>query len=236
MIKTKQFDSFRDVGNPVTAARVYNHQKADELIFLDITASVEERSTLFDIIEEVSEECFMPFAVGGGIKSLEDITRLIQHGADKVIINSYAIENPEFIRQAAEKFGSSTIVVSIDVRQHRDGSYEVYTHRGQTAVGKDPVTVAKQMEAMGAGEIMITSINKEGTMEGLDLLLTKQVVEAISVPVIASGGVGELSDFQKGFEVAGASAVAAGSIFHFTDQSPIMTKNYLLNNNANVRK
>lgn len=234
MIKTIQFGTFRDVGDPVTAARVYNAQRADELLFLDISASTEGRRTLFEIVEKAAEECFMPLGVGGGITTIEDIREVLQHGADKVIINTAAVENPAFIRKAVERFGSSTIVVSIDVRQHASGQYEVFTHSGTKATGRDPVAWAQEMERVGAGEMMITSIDREGTMKGLDTPLVTSVARAVSVPVIASGGVGQLSDFKDGFE-AGATAVAAGSIFHFTDQSPIMTRNYLTHVHANVR-
>jgi cyclase len=234
MIKTKQFDSFRDVGDPITAARVYDAQRADELLFLDISASTEGRGTLIDIVKAASDECFMPLGVGGGIRSVDDMRQLLLCGADKVIINTAAIEDPILIENSARHFGSSTIVVSIDFRRSTDGSYQVYTRRGTNPTGLDPVAWATEAARRGAGEIMITSIDHDGMMDGLDLELIKKVARAVTVPVIASGGVGVLIDFQKGFE-AGASAVAAGSIFHFTDQSPIMTRNYLYNNGVAVR-
>lgn len=234
MIKTIQFDSFRDVGDPITAARVYDAQRADELLFLDISASTDGRAILFDIVKEVSAECFMPLGVGGGIRTIEDMRRLLVNGADKVIINTAAIEDPNLITAAAERFGSSTIVVSIDTRKKNEGGYEVYSRRGTVATGLDPVVWAKKAAELGAGEIMIMSIEQEGTMKGLDLDLVQTVCSAVSVPVIASGGVGHLSDFEQAF-AAGASAVAAGSIFHFTDQSPIMTRSYLYNNGVAIR-
>ncbi len=234
MIKTVKFGESRDVGDPVTASRVYNAQRADELLFLDISASQEKRGTLLDIVSAAAEETFMPFGVGGGINSLEDIREILKSGADKVIINTAAVEIEGLVEKAAKKFGSSTIVVSIDVKKNKNNEYEVYTHSGQKGTGLDPVAWAKEVEKLGAGEIMITSIDFDGTMQGLDLELVKSITKNVSIPVIAAGGVGELSDFQKGFE-AGATAVAAGSIFNFTDQSPIMARNYLTHHNANVR-
>lgn len=235
MIKTIQFDKYRDVGDPITTARVYNAQRADELMFLDISASLEERKILLNIVRESAEECFMPLSVGGGIRSLEDIRLLLQNGADKVVINTAAFLKKGFIKEAAEKFGSSTIVVSIDVKKNENGKYEVYIYGGKKATGLDPVDWAKEVEAQGAGEIMITSIDKEGTMEGLDIELIKSISNAVTIPVIASGGVGSLEDYQFGFEKGGANAVAAGSILHFTDQNLIMTRNYLTHQKVNVR-
>ncbi len=234
MIKTVRFDAYRDVGDPVTAARVYNDMRADELIFLDITASTEGREALRSVITKVAEECFMPLAVGGGIRTCEDIRQTISSGADKVIINTAALENPDFINEATARFGSSTIVISIDVRYDGNSKPEVFSHRGTKATGRHPVEWAKEVSDRGAGEIMITTIDREGTMTGLDLNLIAAVVGAVNVPVIAHGGVGSLSDYKKAYDL-GAMAVAAGSIFHFTDQSPIMTRNYLYNNGAYVR-
>ena len=234
MIKTIQFGSFRDVGDPVNAAKIYNAQRADELLILDISASTEGRKTLYDIIHQVAEECFMPLGVGGGIRTPEDIRKLLNIGADKVVINTAAVENPTFIKEASEKFGSSTIVLSIDVKKNKDGKHEVFIKSGKLATGLDPIEWAKKMEKAGAGEIMITSVDNEGKQNGLDINLVENIVKEVSVPVIASGGVGQLSDFQSAYNV-GATAVAAASIFHFTDQSPIMARNYLTTNKANVR-
>lgn len=234
MVKTIQFDAYRDVGDPVTAARIYNDMRADELILLDITASTEGRETLRTILTQVAEECFMPLAVGGGIRTCEDIRQSILSGADKVIINTAALENPDFINQAAARFGSSTIVVSIDVRYDTQGNAVVFSHRGTKNTGRYAVDWAKEVARRGAGEIMITAIEREGTMSGLNLDLVESVAAAVTVPVIAHGGVGSLADFKNAYTV-GAMAVAAGSIFHFTDQSPIMTRNYLYNNGAYVR-
>lgn len=235
MIKTKQFRDFRDVGDPITAARVYDAQRADELIFLDISASKEKRTILLDVVSAAAEECFMPLGVGGGVRTIEDIRTLLSSGADKVIINTAAVERPDFIAEAAERFGSSTLVISIDAKLREGGGYEVMTKGATEKTGLDPVQWAKTAEKKGAGEIMITSIDHEGMMNGLDLELIKAVTQAVSIPVIASGGIGSLNDFVEGFTEGGASAIAAGSIFHFTDQSPIMTRNYLYNNKIAVR-
>ncbi|MFC1723148.1 glycosyl amidation-associated protein WbuZ [Nanoarchaeota archaeon] len=227
MIKTVNFDNYRDVGDPVTCAKVYDSQGADELIFLDITASVENRSTLLDIVTKTAEQCFMPLAVGGGIKTVDDIRKLLRSGADKVTINTAAVENPDLIREAAEVFGNSTIVVSIDVRKNSCDCYEVFTHRAQKATGLDPVEWAKKAEKLGAGEILITAVDCEGRMEGYDLQLTKAVAEAVGIPVIAHGGAGKLQDLADVLAFGKASAVAAASIFHFTDQSPIKAHSFL---------
>ncbi|OGD71828.1 imidazole glycerol phosphate synthase subunit HisF [Candidatus Collierbacteria bacterium RIFCSPHIGHO2_02_FULL_49_10] len=234
MVKSVRFGGYRDVGHPVTTAKIYDAQRADELIFLDISASREERRTLFDYVRQVAEECFMPLGVGGGITSVEDIRELLKSGADKVVINTAAIENPELVRKAALRFGSSTIVVSIDVKKTQDGKYEVFIRGATTSTGLDPVTWAKEVEGLGAGEILITSVDQEGTMAGYDTILIRNVAEAVSIPVIAHGGAGKLSDFKEAI-VAGASAVAAASIFHFTDQSPIKTRKYLHDAGVNVR-
>lgn len=234
MVKTINFSAMRDVGDPVTSARIYNHQTADELVFLDISETKEDKKILFDIITKVAEECFMPLAVGGGIRSVEDIRRLLQAGADKVAINSYAVENPQFIREASLIFGSSTIVVSIDVKKNSQGSYEVYIKNGKEATGLYPVEWAKEAERQGAGEILITSIDKEGTMGGYDFSLIESVAKSVSIPVIASGGAGKLEDFYEAIN-KGVSAVAAASIFHFTDQSPIKVRTYLKYRGVDMR-
>ncbi len=226
MVKTINFSALRDVGDPVTSARIYNHQTADELVFLDISETKEDKKILFDIITKVAEECFMPLAVGGGIRSVEDIRRLLQAGADKVIINTHAVGNPGFIREASLVFGSSTIVVSVDAKKNSHGEYEVYIKNGKEPTGLDPVKWAKEAERQGAGEILITSIDQEGTMKGYDFSLVKAVAKSISIPVIANGGAGKLEDFYDAITMGGVS-VAAASIFHFTDQSPIKVRTYL---------
>lgn len=235
MVKTVQFDKMRDVGNPVTAAKIYDAQIADELVFLDINASVEERKFLRDIINRVTEECFMPFAVGGGVKSLEDIQELLKIGADKVVINSAAVENPSLIKEAAKKFGSANIVVSIDYKINKDNKNEVYTHRGKKPTGLDPIAWAKEVEKLGAGEIIITSIDREGTMDGYDLDTLTKITESVGIPVVAHGGAGTLTHLKEGFTIGNASGVAAASIFHFTDQSPIKARQFLANEGVNIK-
>jgi len=233
LVKTIRFDEFRDVGSPVTTAKIYDAQRADELLFLDIDASEQGRGTLKEIVQRVSQECFMPLGVGGGIRSIQDIKELLASGADKVVINTAAVEHPEFVRHASRKFGSSTIVVSMDIKED-NGVYRVYTHGGSKATDLDPVTWAKEVQDLGAGELMINSIDRDGVMEGLDIPMIEKVKAAIQIPLIVGGGVGKLDDFKKGFD-AGASAVAAGSIFHFTDQSVIKTRKFLVGLGCSVR-
>lgn len=233
MVKSRQFGNYRDTGNPITAARVYDAQRADELIFLDISASTPAaagRAILFDIIKEVSAECFMPLGVGGGIRSVDEIRQLLKNGADKVVINTAAHTAPGLIQDAAEIFGSSTIVASIDVK---NGT--VWIKGGTENTGEEPIAWAKTMEAAGAGEIFLTSIDRDGVMAGYDIELIRSVADAVSIPVIASGGVGTLEDLQRGIEDGHASAVAAASIFHFTDQSPIKARKYLVDHGVAVR-
>lgn len=225
-VKGKQFKDLIDTGNPITAARVYDAQTVDELIFLDISATNENRNIFFDIISRVAEECFMPLTVGGGVKNLEDISKLLRAGADKVSINSAAVDNPGFLRKAAEEFGSANIVVAIDVRLIK-GKYEVFTHGGKKATNIEAIGWAKRTAEMGAGEILLTSIDREGTKQGYDLDLIKAVTKSVRVPVIANGGVGTLQHLVEGIKIGGASAVAAASIFHFTDQSPIKARAYI---------
>jgi cyclase len=226
-IKTIRFDSIRDVGNPVTAARVYDAQGADELIFLDITASDEGRDTLFDVVAQTAEQCFMPLTVGGGVRTVADIRRLLQAGADKVSINTAAVERPDFIREAGDMFGRQCIVISIDAKRQPPEQYEVYTYRGTQPTGLHPVEWAQQMADYGAGEILITAIDRDGTMEGYDLDLVRAVADAVTVPVIASGGCGTLQHLVEGITVGHASAVTAASLFHFTDQSVIKAKTFM---------
>lgn len=237
MVKTVNFNSLRDVGDPITSARIYNHQTVDELVFLDISEITENKKILYDIITKVAEECFMPLTVGGGIRSIADIRKLLEAGADKVSINTGAVENPSLIKEAAEVFGSSTIVVSVDAKKNPEmkTGYEVYIKNGKFPVGLDPVQWAKEAEKLGAGEIMITSIDQEGTMNGYDLNLIRLVAEAVSIPVIAHGGAGKLEDFYEAIKNAKASAVAAASIYHFTDQSPIKVRTYLKYRQIEIR-
>lgn len=226
-VKTIKFGTIRDVGNPVTAVRVYDAQGADELIFLDITASSEGRDTLFDIVAQTAEQCFMPLTVGGGVRSLGDIRQLLRAGADKVSINTAAVENPQFIKEAADSFGSQCIVVSIDARQMAPKGYEVFTYRATKPTGLDPVEWARRAVDCGAGEIFITAVDRDGTMEGYDLGLVRSVAAAVTVPVVASGGCGTLQHLVDGIRIGHASAVSAASLFHFTDQSVIKAKTFM---------
>lgn len=235
MVKGKNFDNFRDVGNPVTAAKVYNAQKVDELIFLDICPSIESREKVYSIIKEVATECFMPLTVGGGIKNCDDIKLFLDIGADKIAINSSAVRNPDLIREASEMFGNQCIVVSIDYKKNNCGELEVFIDAGKTPTGISPLEHIIKCVNNGAGEILLTNIDNEGTMNGYDMEFIKYVSENIKVPVIASGGAGTLEHFHLVLSETNASAVSAGSIFHFTDQSPIKARFYLSNSGVNVR-
>lgn len=226
-VKTIKFDAVRDVGNPITAARVYDAQGADELIFLDITASSEGRGTLYGIVAQIAEQCFMPLTVGGGVRNIRDIRQLLQAGADKVSINTAAVENPAFVRDAAEAFGRQCIVVSIDARVLAPRRYEVFSYRATKSTGLNPIEWAKRMADSGAGEILITSVEQDGTMKGYDLELVRAVADAVGVPVIASGGCGTLQHLVDGITHGHASAVSAASLFHFTDQSVIKAKSFM---------
>ncbi len=236
-VKGRNFTNFRDTGNPLTAARVYDAQGADELIFLDITASSENRNILFGLVEKTASNCFMPLTVGGGIRNVNDIRKCLQAGADKTSINTAAVENPNFITEGAKIFGDQCMVISIDVRgDGKKEKYEVYTHAGSEATGLNPVEWAKKAEKLGAGEILITSIDREGTMTGYDLNLVRSIVDSVKIPVIAQGGVGTLQHLVEGVTIGHASAVSAASIFHFTDQSVIKARAYMKEAGLNVRQ
>jgi cyclase len=235
MIKTRQFGDYRDVGNPKTVAKVYDAQKADELVFLDITASVENRHFLFDIINTVSDQCFMPLTVGGGIKTIQQAREMLQNGADKISLNSEAVLRPDLIKEMSKEFGRSTVVVSIDYRKNSENNDEVFILRGKQATGLNPVEWSKKVEELGAGEILLTSIDREGMMNGYDLEMIKQVSENVMIPIIASGGVGTLQDLVDGITIGKASAVAAASIFHFTDQSIIKAHAFMKERGLEVR-
>ena len=215
VVKGVQFVGLRDAGDPVEQARVYDAAGADELTFLDITASHENRDTILDVVARTAEQCFMPLTVGGGVRQVEDIRRLLLAGADKVSINSAAVARPEFVREAAEKYGDQCIVVAIDARQTAPGRWEVFTHGGRKATGLEAVGWARRMTKFGAGEILLTSMDRDGTKSGFDLELTRAVSDAVPVPVVASGGVGTLDHLVDGVLKGGASAVLAASIFHF---------------------
>ena len=215
VVKGVNFVGLRDAGDPVEQAKLYDAQGADELCFLDITASHEGRDTLYDMVSQVAESCSIPFTVGGGVRTVEDIRKLLLAGADKVGINTAAVNNPEFVREAAQKFGSQCIVVAIDVKKADSGKYEIFTHGGRNATGLDAIEWAKKMVDYGAGELLVTSMDRDGTGEGFNIDMTKVIVDAVSVPVIASGGVGTKEHFVEGFRDAGASALLAASVFHF---------------------
>jgi cyclase len=215
VVKGVRFIDLVDAGDPVEQARVYDRAGADELCFLDITASHENRETIYDVVARTAEECFMPLTVGGGVRTLDDIRRLLLAGADKVSINTAAVHAPEFVQAAAEKFGSQCIVVAIDAKSVGPERFEVFTHGGRRATGIDAVAWARRMTGYGAGEILLTSMDRDGTKIGFDIPLTRAIADAVPVPVIASGGVGSLEHLVEGVRHGHASAVLAASIFHF---------------------
>ncbi|MBE7732613.1 imidazole glycerol phosphate synthase subunit HisF [Devosia faecipullorum] len=217
VVKGVQFVDLVDAGDPVEAARAYDAAGADELTFLDITASHEGRDTIFDVVARTAEHCFMPVTVGGGVRSIEDIRKLLLAGADKVAINSAAVNDPDFIARAADKFGNQCIVVSVDAKQRSDGGegWEIHTHGGRKPTGIDAVEFAARMVERGAGELLVTSMDRDGTRSGFDLKLTRAIADSVEVPVIASGGVGTLQHLVEGVIEGHASAVLAASIFHF---------------------
>lgn len=234
LVKGIRFDSWRRVGSAVQAVKVYNMREVDELVFLDIAATVDSRSPDFHTVDELADECFMPLTVGGGVRSVEDVGRLLRVGADKVSLNTAAVETPELIREAASRYGTQCVVVSIDARRTQHG-YEAYTHAGTRPTGRCPAELAVQVEHLGAGEIFLTSIDRDGTMEGYDLDLTARVSRAVAIPVIASGGAGSYEHMAEALSTGGASAVAAASIFHFTQQTPREAKQYLKSRGFHVR-
>jgi len=235
LIKGVRFhENFREAGNPATTAKVYNSYGADELIFLDIQASIESRKTVVDIIDRVSEEIFMPFTVGGGIRTLEDINNLLRIGADKISINTAAVEKPGFIREAARRFGDQCIIVSIDYKEIKPGVFRVFTHGGNKATDFDPLEWALKMQDSNCGEILLCSIDRDGTMSGYDLEMIRRVSEKLDIPVIASSGAGSLQDCIDAFKI-GASAITISSMFIFTDHSPIKVRSYLWSKNVDVR-
>ena len=237
VVKGVQFVDIRDAGDPVEIARRYDEQGADELTFLDITASHEDRETMVHVVEEVAGQVFIPLTVGGGIRKVEDIRRLLNAGADKVAINTAAVHNPEFVKEAAERFGSQCIVVAIDAKQVSDKPkrWEIFTHGGRKPTGIDAIAWARKMVAYGAGEILLTSMDRDGTKKGFDLDLTNAISEAVSVPVIASGGVGNLEHLVEGVKQGHADAVLAASIFHFGEYTIEEAKRKMAANGIEVR-
>jgi len=215
VVKGVNFVDLIDAGDPVEQAKVYDRAGADELTFLDITASSDNRDTIYDVVNRTAEACFMPLTVGGGVRQVEDIRKLLLAGADKVSINTAAVHRPEFVREAAEKFGSQCIVVAIDAKQTGPGRFEIFTHGGRNPTGIDAVEWARRMASYGAGEILLTSMDRDGTKQGFNIPLTRAVADAVTIPVIASGGVGTLEHLVEGIRDGHATAVLAASIFHF---------------------
>jgi cyclase len=226
VVKGVNFENLVDAGDPVAQAKFYYEQGADELCFLDIAATDENRGVILDVVKKVAQVCFIPFTVGGGIKEIQDFSNLLKCGADKVSVNSAAIKNPKLISEAASKFGSQCVVVAIDAKKNESGNYEIFTHGGKKPTGIDAIEWAKEVTNLGAGEILLTSMDKDGTKSGYDLELIKKITSQISIPVIASGGVGNLEHLAEGLK-SGASAVLAASIFHFKEYSIKQAKEFL---------
>ena len=235
VVKGVNFVNLVDAGDPVEAAQAYDEAGADELVFLDITASAEDRDIILDVVKATAETVFMPLTVGGGVRTLEDIRKLLESGADKVSINTAAVKEPILVEEAAKRFGSSTIVVAIDAKQVAESKWEVYIHGGRTATGIDAVEWAKAVEDLGAGEILLTSMDKDGTKSGYDIKLTRAISEAVSIPVIASGGAGKKEHFYEAFAEGKADAALAASLFHFKELTIQEVKEYLKERNIPVR-
>lgn len=235
VVKGVNFQELKDAGDPVEQAKIYDIEGADELCFLDITASSDNRNIICDVVNRVAEQCFMPLTVGGGVRNLEDIRKLLLAGADKVSINTQAVKTPEFVKEAAEKFGSQCIVVAIDAKSVSPGKFEIFTHGGRESTGIDAVEWARKMESYGAGEILLTSMDRDGTKKGFDLPLTRAISDEVRIPVIASGGVGKLDDFVDGVKDGHASALLAASVFHFGNFSIKQVKEHLRKNQIAVR-
>ncbi len=239
VVKGVQFVDIRDAGDPVEVAKRYNEQGADEITFLDIRATHDNRDTMEHVVEAVASQVFIPLTVGGGIRTVEDVRRMLNAGADKVGINSAAVSNPEFVREATEKFGSQCIVVAIDAKRVSEegetSRWEIFTHGGRKPTGLDAVEWAKKMVDFGAGELLLTSMDKDGTKSGFDLELTREVSDAVAVPVIASGGVGKLQDLTDGVKIGRADAVLAASIFHFGEHTVEEAKQQMASQGIEVR-
>ncbi|MGE3538999.1 MAG: imidazole glycerol phosphate synthase subunit HisF [Candidatus Tectimicrobiota bacterium] len=237
VVKGVNFVNLRDAGDPVEAAQVYDTQGADELVFLDITASHEKRRIIIDVVHRTAQRIFMPLTVGGGINTTDEIRELLRAGADKVSINTAAVRRPDFVREAAEMFGSQCIVVAIDAKRRPAPAqgWEVFTHGGRTPTGLDAIAWARQVAALGAGEILLTSMDRDGTQAGYDIALTRHIADAVPIPVIASGGVGNLEHLYQGLTAGGADAVLAASIFHFGEHTVGAAKTYLRNRAVAVR-
>ena len=235
VVKGVNFVGLRDAGDPVEQARIYDAAGADELCFLDITASSEDRSILFDVVRKTAEQCFIPLTVGGGVRTAEDVRNLLKAGADKVSVMTAAVNSPELVKELAEKFGSQCIVVAIDAKSAGHDKYEIFTHGGRTPTGIDAVEYASLVASYGAGEILLTSMDRDGTKRGFNIGLTRAIADSVSIPVIASGGVGTLDHMVEGIRDGHASAVLAASIFHFCDYSIQECKKYMANKGIPVR-
>ena len=239
VVKGVQFVDIKDAGNPVEVAKRYDEQGADEIVFLDITATAHDRETIIHVVEEVASQVFIPLTVGGGIRSLDDVRKMLNAGADKVAINSAAIFNPAFVQEACDNFGSQFLVVAIDAKKVSlkgdENKWQIFTHGGRKETGIDAVEWATKMERNGAGEILLTSMDKDGTKSGFDLELTRAVADAVAIPVIASGGVGELSHLVEGITKGHAEAVLAASIFHFGEYTIAQAKQKMQDNNIEIR-
>jgi len=226
LVKTSKFQTPTYIGDPINAVKIFNDLEADELVFLDIDASQQNRTIPLRLVKQIGDEAYMPFSVGGGIKSVEQIRRIIENGAEKIVLNTNAIENPELVGLASEICGSQSIIVSIDVKKIEDMAYEVYTYGGTKSTGLDPVTVALMMQRLGAGEILINSIDRDGTKMGYDIDLVASISSVVRIPVIAMGGAGSLNDFLKAVKDGGASAVGAGTLFVFIGKKNAVLINY----------
>jgi cyclase len=235
VVKGVSFVELRDAGDPVEIAKRYDDQGADELTFLDITASSDDRGIIFRIIEQVAEQVFIPLTVGGGVREVQDVRNLLNAGADKVSINTSAVVNPQLVADAASRYGSQCIVVAIDAKQTAPGKWEVFTHGGRKATGLDVIEWAKKMQTLGAGEILLTSMDQDGQKRGFDLALTRSVTDALEIPVIASGGVGNLQHLADGVKQGGADAVLAASIFHFGEYTVQQAKQHMAAQGIEVR-
>ena len=235
VVKGVNFVQIRDAGDPVELARYYSDQGADEIVFLDITATSDGRTTVADVVERTAEQVFVPLTVGGGLRTLEDFQLLLRAGADKISVNSAAVKDPTLISRAAERFGSQCVVLAIDARSRGDGTYEVVVAGGRTPTGLDAVEWAKKGEALGAGEILLTSMDADGTKTGFDLDMTREVTAAVGIPVIASGGCGSLEHFAQVFETTGCDAALAASLFHFGELTVPVVKEFLRARNIPVR-
>ena len=235
VVKGVNFVNLRDAGDPVELARYYSQQGADEIVFLDITATYEKRDTIIDVVRRTAQQVFVPLTVGGGIRTVEDFKDILRAGADKISVNSAAIQNKDLIAQAAERFGSQCVVLAIDARREEDGTYQVYSAGGRIPTGLDAIEWAKEGAALGAGEILLTSMDKDGTKSGFELELTDRVARAVGVPVIASGGCGRLEHFSQVFQQTGADAALAASLFHFGELTIPAVKEHLKQNGIPVR-